>query len=240
MSTELTETNSLPAEMMAYAQIIEKAAANPEVDVSKLEKLLDMQERVLRRRAEIAFNVAFAEMQSQLPIIQQNGQIIVQGVVRSKYALFEDINEAVKPILKANGFALTFKTHTSKGEAIVVGILMHKDGHREETDITLEADTSGSKNSVQSIGSSISYAKRYCLCALLNITSRGEDDDGSRGNVKRISESQAADIQALMDEVKANKEQFLKYFKIDKLSDLPQVKYPDAVKALEKKRKAAA
>lgn len=239
MSQAIEKKAELPAEMLAYAQIIEKAAANPEVDVTKLEKLLDMQERVLRRRAEIAFNVAFAQLQSELPVIQQNGSISVGGVTRSRYALFEDINEAVKPFLKAHGFALTFKTHTSKGEAVVTGILMHAEGHREETDITLEADTSGSKNSVQSIGSSISYAKRYCLCALLNITSRGEDDDGSRGNVKRITDDQAATLQALIDEVKADRSKFLRYMKVSKLSDIPATKYADGIKALEKKREAA-
>jgi hypothetical protein len=238
MSTAIAKAE-LPTEMLAYAQIIERAAANPEVDVNKLEKLLDMQERVLRRGAEIAFNVAFAEMQSQLPVIQQNGAIVVNGQVRSKYALFEDINEAVKPILKKHGFALTFKTETTKGEAKVTGILMHNEGHREETDITLDADTSGSKNGVQSIGSSISYGKRYCLCALLNITSRGEDDDGLAAGVNRITDKQAADLQALAEEVKANIPAFCSYFKIKKLAELPAAKYQDAIKALEKKRKAA-
>lgn len=244
MSTELTKTENLPADMLAYAQIIERAASNPNVDVNKLEKLLDMQERVLSRRAEVAFNGAFAEMQSQLPVIAENGQIKIGNEIRSKYALFEDINETCKPILKQHGFALTFKTATEKGAATVTGILMHKEGHRESTEITLEADTSGSKNSVQSIGSSISYAKRYCLCALLNITSRGEDDDGARGNVKRITESQSADLLAMLEEVpgdkKHNIEVFCKYFKIPKIGDLPAVKYTDAVKAVEKKRKAAA
>ena len=235
---EAIPDSSLPTEMLAYAQIIERAAANPDVDVTKLEKLLDMQERVLSRRAEVAFNGAFAEMQAELPVIIENGAIKIGGEVRSRYALFEDINETVKPILKKYGFALTFKTATEKGAATVTGILMHKDGHREATDITLDADTSGSKNSVQSIGSSVSYAKRYCLCALLNITSRGEDDDGQRGNVQHVTDEQAATIQALIEEVKANKAQFLKYFRIEAIEKLPASRYSDAVKALEKKRRA--
>ena len=45
----------------------------------------------------------------------------------------------------------------------------------------LPADTSGSKNVVQAIGSSVSYGKRYTMQALLNITSGGEDDDGHSG-----------------------------------------------------------
>lgn len=42
----------------------------------------------------------------------------------------------------------------------------------------LPADVSGNKNAVQAFGSSTSYGKRYVLCALLNITTRGQDDNG--------------------------------------------------------------
>lgn len=242
MSTaiEKQQVAELPAEFLAYAKVIQDAATNPDVDVEKLKQLMEMQERIMERRAEVAFNSAFAEMQSVLPVIKENGRIKVGNEIRSKYALFEDINDAVKPILREHGFALTFKTTTEKNAATVTGILMHREGHRETTDITLDADTSGSKNSVQSIGSSLSYAKRYCLCALLNITSRGEDDDGRTAGVgNRINEKQVADLTALAEEVKANMVAFCKYFKVAKLSELPAAKYPDAVKALEQKRKAA-
>jgi hypothetical protein len=43
----------------------------------------------------------------------------------------------------------------------------------------LPFDNSGSKNTVQAIGSSVSYGKRYVLCMLLNISTGGEDNDGN-------------------------------------------------------------
>lgn len=235
---ERQQPAELPAEFLAYAKVIQDAATNPAVDVDKLQRLMEMQEKIMARRAEVAFNSAFAEMQSILPVITENGQIMVNGQVRSKYALFEDINDAVKPILREHGFAVTFKTHSDKQGVTVTGILMHREGHRETTDITLEADTSGSKNGVQSIGSSVSYAKRYVLSALLNITTRGEDDDGARGKTQHITETQAADLRALAEEVGANVEQFCKYFRVDKVENLPASSYAGAVKALEKKRQA--
>jgi hypothetical protein len=233
---EVVKTDELPAEMLAYAQIIERAASNPEVDVNKLEKLLDMQDRILRQRAEVAFNSGFAVMQGEIPTITEHGRIMVAGVERSRYALFEDINEAVKPVLQKHGFAITFKTQTTKDAITITGILMHKDGHRETTDMMLQADVSGSKNGVQSIGSSISYAKRYVLCALLNISTRGEDDDGVRGNNHAITENQVMDLTALLEEVKADKAKFLKYMKVNSIADIPANSYANAVKALEAKR----
>lgn len=165
-------------ELLGYMALIKSAASDPAVDVGKLEKLLDMQQRIITHHAEVAFNDAFAEMQGEMPVITKYGEIKVQGTVRSTYAKFEDINEAVKPILQKHGFSIMFKSKTEPKTATVTGILMHNMGHREETEMLLEADTSGSKNTVQSIGSSISYAKRYILCGLLNITTTDEDDDG--------------------------------------------------------------
>jgi hypothetical protein len=245
MSTPLLESvqpqqaNALapmPPDIAAFISVIERASTDETIDVGKLEKLLEMYERVMARNAEMAFNKAFADMQSVMPTITENGQIKVGNEVRSKYAKFEDINDTVKPILKAHGFAVTFKTKSSEHGITVTGILMHKDGHREDTEMTLMADTSGSKNAVQGVGSSVSYAKRYVLSALLNITTRGDDDDGQAGGAKTITEDQEATLQALIDEVKADKQSFLKYMKVSRLALIPSAKYADAVAALEKKR----
>lgn len=162
----------------AVMAVIERAASNKDVDISKLEKLLDMQERIMAKNAEMAFNSDMALMQSELPTITELGEIKVNGVVRSKYARFEDMNEAVKPVLQKYGFAVNFKTDTANAIVKVIGILTHRLGHRETTDMVLPVDVSGSKNPVQAIGSSVSYGKRYVMEALLNITSRGLDNDG--------------------------------------------------------------
>lgn len=163
-----------------FIGMIERVAANKDVDVNKLEKLLDMQERIMGKNAEMAFNRDMALMQAELPTISEKGEIKVNDVVRSKYARFEDINEAVKPVLQKHGFAINFKTDTTGGAVKVTGLLTHREGHRETTDMTLPVDVSGSKNPVQAIGSSVSYGKRYVMEALLNLTSRGQDDDGQK------------------------------------------------------------
>lgn len=243
MSTPLLESversNSqlpMPTDIAAFISVIERASTNPDIDVSKLEKLLEMYERVMARHAEMAFNSAFAEMQSQMPTITENGQIKVGNEVRSKYAKFEDINDTVKPILKEHGFAVTFKTKSSEHGITVTGILMHKDGHREDTEMTLQADTSGSKNAVQGVGSSVSYAKRYVLSALLNITTRGEDDDGQAGGAKTISEDQVLELQKLITDTGTDKNSFLAYMHVSSLPLIPAGKFKDALAALNKKK----
>ncbi|WP_409524602.1 ERF family protein [Pseudomonas sp.] len=63
----------------------------------------------------------------------------------------------------------------------------------------LPLDTSGSKNAVQAVGSSTSYGKRYVMSALLNLTTRGEDDDGHAVPTANVTSVQAAGITALLD-----------------------------------------
>lgn len=186
------QQNQAPAvagETGAVLAMIERVATNPDADMDKLERLLDMQERILNRNAQQAFGAAMAEMQSEIPTIEKSGAIVVNGQERSRYARFEDIMRVVKPVMQRHGFAVTFRTQTGDGQVKVTGVLMHRDGHREETDMTLPLDNSGSKNTVQAIGSSTAYGKRYVLCALLNIATGDEDDDGQMADLGELAEA---------------------------------------------------
>ena len=173
-----SEVQQIEQPVSAIVSVIERAASDPNVDINKMERLLDLQERILAKNAEGAFNNDFALMQGELPVISEKGEISVNGQVRSKYARFEDINQSVRPILQKYGFSIQFKVSTTENTIEVTGILRHKEGHSESTSLPLPVDISGAKNTVQSVGSSVSYGKRYVITALLNITTSGEDDDG--------------------------------------------------------------
>lgn len=159
-------------EAVGLLPMIERAARDPNVDVDKMERLMSMMERVEQRHAEASFSADLAEMQDELPSIGERGN----AAGRYTYALWEDINAAIKPVLKRHGFALSFRTDFSDGIS-VTGVLSHKGGHKIDTTIKLPADASGNKNAVQAVASSVSYGKRYTAGALLNLTSHGEDDD---------------------------------------------------------------
>lgn len=235
----------VPSDVAAFMNVIERASANPEFDANKLEKLLTMYERIMDRNAQRAFNVAFADMQAKLPVITAHGKIEYNGKVISEYAEFEDINDAIKPILHEHGFGLMFKVKGADGSVAVTPILIHREGHREEGEpLELGADTSGGKNSVQAMGSSTSYGKRYAVIPFLNITTRGEDDDGQAGGAKLITEGEQATLKALMEEVKQDRAKFFTYAsskarrQIKSLAEIPASLYAELVKSLEKKRSA--
>jgi len=190
---------SQPAESTTILQVIQRAATDPQCDIEKLERLLAMKERMDSKNAQTEFNAALASMQCDIPSIAERGE----GHNRKTYATLEDINDVIKPIMQGYGFAMSFKVEHTQAGINVTGILMHRAGHREETTMLLPSDTSGGKNAVQAVASSVSYGKRYVMCAMLNISTRGEDDDGyAAAPTATITEQQAKSIRALLAKCK--------------------------------------
>jgi hypothetical protein len=229
------------SESNAVIAMIERAARDPNVDIDKMQRLLDMRANETARQAKAAYAAALAEMQPKLPVIGRRGQIkIGQDASKNpKYALWEDINDAIKPVLAAHGFALSFRTGRDGDRVTVTGILSHRDGHSEETTMVLPIDTGPGRNAVQSIGSSTSYGKRYTATALLNLTSRGEDDDGEAGGAEPITDKQSEELKTLIVQVGADIQKFLKVFKIDRVEDLPAKRFEEAKTRLEQFGKQA-
>ena len=227
------------SETAALLAVIERAARDPSVDIERMERLLAMQERVLARNAKAAFAGAFAQMQTELPVIDERGGIRdKQGSVQSTYARWEDLNDAIRPVLSRYGFGLSFRTGAADdGKIVVTGILAHVEGHQEETTLALPHDSSGSKNAVQAVGSSTSYGKRYTAMALLNITSRARtdhDDDGRAGGTPGpISDDQLAELRDLIEAVEADEVRFAKFMKVERLADLPASRFQAAVDRLK-------
>jgi hypothetical protein len=189
------DTALVPVEQASsLALVIERLASNPAVDVAKLEKIIELQERVLGHQAKAEYFAAFAQMQGELPEISERGEISVNGQVRGRYARFEDIQTAIRPVLQKHGFALSFRMEFPNPTTVkVIGVLAHRAGHAETTEFMSLADTSGSKNAIQALGSSQSYGQRYVTNALLNIVSRGQDDDGRTAEPAKVTAPEGFD-----------------------------------------------
>lgn len=214
----------------ALISVIERAATNPEVDIDKMERLLDMQERMLDRQAKAALNMSFKSAVSQIPAIEKAAK-----AHNSSYAKLEHINKAVKPILEKNGLALTYEL-TFNGNCVnVKAVLLHEQGARIESQFEAEFDKSGSKNPVQARASSVTYGKRHAMCALLNITLFEEDDDGFAAFRETISDMQADTLEKALEGDKTRIKKFCEYYKISEISELPAKSYTDALTKAKRK-----
>lgn len=181
----------------ALLNAIVQMASDPSVDADKLEKLLAMQERMEARQAERQFNEAYARLSHDLPRIKKDGGVEYKGKEAFRFATWENIDRVIRPMLQAEGFALSFDTSPRTGEGggiVITGTLSHIAGHKRTASIPLALDNSGGKNNIQGMGSTFSYGKRYTATALLNIVTEGDDDDGKRGGTKYITAEEADEL----------------------------------------------
>jgi ERF superfamily. len=229
------EENALPVD--PFLSIIERALFSPEADISKLERIIALRDQGIEKQAKSIFIENFAAMQAEIPPILKKGK----GHNNAKYIRFEDMNAEIKLVLPKYGFSLSFETEQSDKNVTVKAILEHVAGHRKEASLILPLDTTGNKNAVQAIGSTISYGKRYTAGSLLNIAADGEDDDAQiisqKQSVEFITEEQVADLQSIIEETKSDLQGFLAWCKIKSLADMPAAHFRNAMSVLEKKRR---
>ena len=225
---------------MAMMLIMERMAKNKEVDTTKLAQIKEFGMSILQDQRRAAFDAAFAEMQVELPTITARGTIEIKAKTSSgerdgkvlqstKYAKWEDINEVIKPIMHAHGFALRFVSGLADDGRVKVTGILSGHGHREESVFILPHDSTGSQNAVQAIGSSTSYGKQYAASALLNLTTRGEDDDAAsfvdQDDRPRLTENQIVTLMELCDAKGCPRATFLKHIDAKSFKDIPAADY---------------
>lgn len=199
----LPATDAVSDSAMIMATI-ERIAQNPNANSDAVKVLFEIWKQERDRAAEIAFNKDFSAMSKIMPRIQKDGTVSydkVKGqpekgqVEAFKFALYEDIDKVVRPILEEHGFSLSFTTSERAGGGLTVnGILAHKEGHSRTTSLPLALDTSGGKNNLQAMGSSSSYGRRYAACILLNIITVDEDDNGKADGMARTEAQIVGDM----------------------------------------------
>lgn len=98
---------------------------------------------------------------------------------KSKYATLDAIQEHIRKPLSDCGLIITQANKVSDGQAIVVTTVWHvESGESLESEFPVVV----SKATAQEYGSAVSYAKRYSLSGLLNLTIQDEDDDGNKAS----------------------------------------------------------
>lgn len=225
-----------PAALLALA--IQK-----DLDMDKLERLMQMQEKWEARQAEIAFYEAYAKFQAKVPEIKKSKKVDFPsskgGRVSYYYAPLSEITKQIQEPLSANDLSYRWDIQEEQKLITVTCYLSHKLGHTKQNSMSAMPDESGNKNVIQQKGSTIQYLQRYTLIGVTGLSTADSDIDGrgpANTGPKTIDENQLANLQSLIEEVGADSENFLKFLKVESLESLPAAKYARAVKALEEKR----
>ncbi len=213
-------------------------------DIEKMEKLMDLQERWEANEAKKAFNLAMAKFKANAPQIVKDANVTYstdRGVTTYDHAKLATAIAAAAPVMSENGLSHRWRTNQlDQGIIEVTCIITHALGHSEETTLKSLPDSSGGKNAIQSVGSTVSYLERYTFFAALGLSAKDMDDDGrASGNanqqtqVQPITEQQAADLSALLEEKDISVNRLNEYYGIQRLEDLPSDKYDEAVSLAE-------
>lgn len=221
-------------------EIVSRAALDPNVNVEKMQGLLDVQERMMNKQAEIEFNQDFIAMTAELPRITKTSAIVHSGKTIAKYAKYEDIDQFIRPIMQKWNFAVSYNTQPNGNTIIISATLRHRGGHSITDTIPLAIDASGAKNNVQGVGSTIAYGKRYLIGMLLNLVFEGEDDDGAKAGFTKLTDEQASEIKDLLRETNSDVVKFLELFSAPSVDDMDGRNYTKAMNMLKRKQKEMA
>lgn len=160
--------------------LIEMALTNG-AEITTIEKLVDMQNKYEEKEARKFFFSSLSKFQSEMPTIGKNGNVdfkTQKGRTVYDFVRLEDIGKAIKTPLFDNSLSYRYEQEQEKGLITVTCIITHKDGHSEKMSMSSIGDSSGNKNAIQQIGSTITYLKRYTLIGALGLIISEDDDDG--------------------------------------------------------------
>lgn len=244
---EMAELHDRPDQSQLMA-VIARAASDPTIDVSKMERLVALYERAEQREAEKAFNKAMSAAQAEMKSVRADAS---NPQTKSKYASFAALDSALRPIYTQHGFGLSFDTgdapHADKVR--VLCYVSHNDGHSRTYRLDMAADGKGAKGGdvmtkTHATGSALTYAQRYLLKAIFNIAV-GDDDDGNGASETGgfISEYDAEQMLEFIQKQTGNVEKFCRFMKVDALHHIPANRKDEAWRRLNEgaveKQKAA-
>jgi hypothetical protein len=95
---------------------------------------------------------------------------------KSKYANLANVVDACRDALAANGLSFMHGVESEDGATITVTCrVLHKSGQWAECSMAMKPG----KADAQSLGSALSYGRRYTLSSMVGIATEEEDDDGN-------------------------------------------------------------
>lgn len=190
---ELQEAGSKPANLAVLKgrqvsqleRTIEVALKN-NASLDQLQQLLQMQERVMEIEARQAFVEAMSQFKLNPPEILKTKLVdfATKNNGRTTY-MHEELGEICELIVKGLaevGISHRWKPHREDGMFGVSCVLTHRQGHEQDDGaMWAPADTSGGKNTIQSMASTTKYLERYTLLMATGLAPKGMDDDDGRG-----------------------------------------------------------
>ncbi|WP_028924223.1 ERF family protein [Pseudonocardia acaciae] len=126
-----------------------------------------------------SLGAALAAFQAELPWVGKDNTAQVRsekGSYSYRYADLSEISPVVLPLLAKHGLSWSARPMLDDSDRFVLRYqLRHASGEKEQGDYPLPDP----RSSPQVLGSAITYARRYSLCAVTGVAPGGDDDDAA-------------------------------------------------------------
>jgi hypothetical protein len=170
-------------EIGSVMSIIGRMASDPAMDIDKFARLLEFQEREVARQAEQAFNAAMSAAQAEMEPVRKDAKSD-----KGKYASYDALDQAIRPIYTKHGFGLSFDTGDApKADDIrLLCYVTHEAGGSRTYRLDMPADGKGAKGGdvmtrTHATGSAATYGQRYLLKMVFNIAVSTDDNGNAAG-----------------------------------------------------------
>lgn len=183
------EKHGLQVAPMNTPMALLSAAVARGVDTEQLTKLMELQERWEKNEARKAFADAMVRFKA-IPIeIKKNKNVgfdTSKGRTEYSHATLDNVCRQIIVGLQSVGIAHSWRPETKDNKVTVTCVLRHQLGHEDSVTLDGPPDTSGTKNPIQALASTITYLERYSLLAATGLAVGMPDDDGKACDVATI------------------------------------------------------
>ena len=190
------------SEAVSFIQMIERAARDPSVDIDKMERLMQMHERMVGKKAEADFNDAMTACQKEIRAVAPDA---VNPQTHSKYASFAKLDGILRPIYTKHGISISYGTEdTAKVESVRVIAYVARGGYTRKYQVDMPADGKGAKGGdvmtkTHATGAAMAYGSRYLLKGIFNVAVGEDDQDGNARSDKVLPETVKVDFLAAIE-----------------------------------------
>ena len=229
---------------LAPDQLLAKALER-DINPDALGRMMDLYERHERLQAERQYVAAMAAFKADPPKIKKTKHVSYAskgGKTDYHHAPLDDVTRSISVAMSPHGLSFRWRTQQLDGLISVTCVLQHVGGHSEEVTLQASPDQSGGKNSIQAVGSTVTYLQRYTLLAATGLAAEDQDDDGNAASApaaERLSEEQLHQIRAGLESTGTTEGQFLGWalpgVRDATLEQVPADLYDQGISMLRKK-----
>ena len=162
---------------------------------------------------------------------------------KSKYADLAEIVKSSRPALTRHGLSVIQYIEQNEQGSVLVSMLGHASGQY----ITSQMPITPAKTDVQSLGSYITYLRRYSYAALVGVVVSDEDDDGESSMERSAKSKPTAVIDSMLASQLSNligdndhlEKTICSKLGIKNINEIPQERYAGIVHWVKEQNKTA-